>query len=320
MQKFIAVLLMLAAFFVSKADNWPQWRGPFWNGSSAEHNLPSDWSKTENVAWSLPLPGPGAATPVIWEDHVLLSSTDSQNQSLLALAVDRKSGKVLWQHKISDGLRRDNRSTFASPSPVTDGRRVIFFYSTGDLAAFDFTGQKLWARNIQTDYGTFAFLWTFSSSPLLYEGKLYLQVLQRDIPVDGRGRQDGPNDSYLLAMDPATGKTLWRQVRPSAAVGESREAFTTPGHWFTKAVRKCFSSAAIASPAMIRPAARSFGDGKPGIPLASGIGDWCHRPWLATALSWRRPLKERPSMPLRLAGPACCTMKPWPGRVTHNAR
>ncbi|MCX6905202.1 MAG: pyrrolo-quinoline quinone, partial [Verrucomicrobia bacterium] len=103
---------------------------------------------------------------------VFLSSTDLQNQSLLAMAVDRKSGKVLWQHKISDGLRRDNRSTFASPSPVTDGRRVIFFYSTGDLAAFDFAGQKLRARNIQTDYGTFAFLWTFSSSPLLYEGKL----------------------------------------------------------------------------------------------------------------------------------------------------
>ncbi len=228
MRTFVLSILTLTALAAARAENWPQWRGPAFNGSSPERNLPADWSVTENVAWSAPLPGPSAATPVVWGDYVLISSTDLQNQSLLALCLDRKTGRILWQHKVSDGIRRDRQSTFSAPSPVTDGQRAIFFYSNGELVAFDFEGRKLWSRNIQTDYGTFAFLWTFSSSPLLFDGKLYLQVLQRDVPVNGRGREDGRNDSYLLAMDPATGKTLWQQVRPSAAVAESREAFNTP--------------------------------------------------------------------------------------------
>jgi outer membrane protein assembly factor BamB len=150
------------------------------------------------------------------------------SQELLAIAVDRRTGKILWQQKVSDGFGQDNRSTYASPSPVTDGKTVWFFFGNGELAAFDFSGKKLWARNIQRDYGAFAFLWTFSSSPLLYNGRLYLQVLQRDVPVNGRGRSDGPNESYLLALNPATGKELWRHVRPSDAREESREAFSTP--------------------------------------------------------------------------------------------
>jgi len=218
--------ILLAA--TVQAENWPQWRGPAFNGSTPEKNLPAQWSKSNNVAWSAALPGPSAATPVIWGDHVFVSSTDLQNQSLVAMAFNRKTGALLWSHKVSDGFRRDDRSNYASPSPATDGQRVIFFYGNGAMAAFDFTGRKLWERNIQKDYGTFAFLWTFSSSPLLFQNRLYLQVLQRDVPVDGRGRTDGPNESYLLALNPATGQTLWRHVRHSDAVAESREAFSTP--------------------------------------------------------------------------------------------
>jgi outer membrane protein assembly factor BamB len=103
---------------------------------------------------------------------------------------------------------------------------VVFFYGNGDLVTYDFQGAKLWARNIQRDYGDFCFGWTFSSTPQLYDGKLYVQILQRDIPVDGRGK-DG-SESFLLALDPATGKQLWRVVRPTPAKMESREAFTTP--------------------------------------------------------------------------------------------
>jgi outer membrane protein assembly factor BamB len=228
MRALILTAVVIGLATAGRSENWPHWRGPSFNGSSSERGLPSTWSKTENVAWSTPLPGPSAATPIVWRDAVLVSSTDLQNQTLLALCLDRTTGRIRWQHKISEGIRRDDRSTFASPSPVTDGQRAIFYYSNGDLVAFDFAGHQLWSRNIQTDYGTFAFLWTFSSSPLLFEGRLYLQVLQRDVPVNGRGRADGPNDSYLLALDPATGKTLWQQTRPSSAVAESREAFNSP--------------------------------------------------------------------------------------------
>ena len=221
---FAATLLTLA--LPAFAENWAQWRGPAFNGSSPEKHLPAEFSKTENVAWSLDLPGPSAAAPIIWGDRVFVTSGDKKEKSLVALCLDRKTGKVLWHHTISAQYQRDDRSNYASPSPVTDGKLAIFFYGNGDFVAFDFAGKKVWSRNIQTDYGDFAYQWTFSSSPLLHGGKLYLQVLQRDEPVHGKGKPGG--ESFLLALDPATGKTLWRHVRPCEAAAESREAFSTP--------------------------------------------------------------------------------------------
>lgn len=223
-----AALLSTSLMTDALAQNWANWRGPNYNGSTTAKNLPTTFSKTENVKWVADLPGPSAATPIIWNDHVFVSSTDVKSRTLRALAFDRKSGKELWNHEVAQGFSQDNRSNLASPSPVTDGALVYFFYGTGDLVAYDFSGKQIWARNIQKDFGQFAFLWTFSTSPLLFDGKLYLQVLQRDTVVNGRGRSDGPNDSYLLALDPKTGKELWKQIRPSEARAESREAFTTP--------------------------------------------------------------------------------------------
>lgn len=221
-----SLFLVLAFSLLSALDaaNWPQWRGPNFNGFTAETGLPSKWSKIENVVWRAKLPGAGAATPVVWEDKVFVSSTDSKAKTLKAFCFDRQNGQILWSHTLSEGkIEQDSRSNYASPSPATDGRTIVFFYGNGELAGFDLDGKKLWQRNIQKDEGDFAFLWTFSSSPLLYEGKLFLQVLQRDTVVGGR-----KNESYLLAMEPRTGKTLWRRVRPSQARSESREAFTTP--------------------------------------------------------------------------------------------
>jgi len=226
--KWIAGVALLFCTNGAFGENWGQWRGPNFNGSTSDKKLPASFSKTENVAWSLDLPGPSAATPVVWSDRVFVSSTDKAEQKLLAMCIDRTTGKVLWKETVADGFRRDRQSNYASPSPATDGKRVIFFYATGDLVSYDFSGKKLWGRNIQKDYGEFAFLWTFSTSPVLYNGRLYMQVLQRDVPVDGRGNTNGANDSYLLALDAATGKQLWKQIRPSEAVSESREAFTTP--------------------------------------------------------------------------------------------
>ena len=216
-------LLLLSALPV-RAENWPQWRGPAFNGSTDETDLPSRWSRTEGIAWSAELDGAAASTPIVWEDRVFLSGVDAAKDTLQAMCLDRADGKRLWKHDVAEGTRRDFRSTFAAPSPVTDGKLVFFFFSTGDLVCYDFKAEQKWARNIQKDYGTFAFLWTFASSPTLFGGKLYVQVLQRDVPVEGRGFADRENESYLLALDPQTGKTLWRQVRGSEAVAESREA------------------------------------------------------------------------------------------------
>lgn len=227
--KILSVLVILTlATHQANAENWAQFRGPHFNGSTDETNLPTKWSTTENVAWSTTLPGPSAASPIVWGDKVFVSSTDSEAKSTVAMCLDRKTGAVLWQHTVGHELRRDSRSNFAAPTPATDGEVVVFFYGTGELVAYDFAGEEVWQRSITKDYGEFAFLWTFSSSPLLYDGKLYMQVLQRDTAVRDRGFQDRENESYLLALDPKTGNELWRVVRSSQAKSESREAFTSP--------------------------------------------------------------------------------------------
>ncbi|MCC7375910.1 MAG: PQQ-binding-like beta-propeller repeat protein [Verrucomicrobiales bacterium] len=228
----LALTLVLAlasrAATSAPAPDWPNWRGPTFNGAAPEQSLPTQFSRTEGLAWSSPLPGPSAATPIVFGDRVFISSTDSAGGSLVALCLDRKTGRELWRHKVADGISRDERSNYASPSPLTDGKHVWFFYGQGDLAAYTLDGTKVWARNIQNDFGAFAFQWTFSSSPLLHDGRLYLQVLQRNVPVNGRGKTDGPIESFLLAMSPDTGKDLWRHVRPSDARAESQESYSTP--------------------------------------------------------------------------------------------
>lgn len=225
----VGCLALLFASFSAPAENWPHWRGPAFDGSTSETKLPTTFSKTENVLWSVDLPGASSATPIIWNDQVFISSVDSANKALAALCYLKSSGQLMWSNQVSGGpVSRDNQSNFAGSSPVTDGRVVVFFYANGELAAYELSGKKAWARNLQKDYGTFAFLWTFSASPTIFDNKLYLQVLQRNTPVNGRGRADGPNDSYILALDPGTGKELWKHIRPADARDESLEAYSTP--------------------------------------------------------------------------------------------
>jgi outer membrane protein assembly factor BamB len=229
---FVVAIVIASSIAVAGAGDWPSWRGPHENGASDEATLPTKFSRTENVLWKADMPGPAASTPIVLGDRVFLSTTDEANKKLLAMCLDRKTGKELWTKRVAEGFQQDDKSNLASPSPATDGKVVVFLYGTGDLVAFDLDGNEKWKRNLQNDYGKFAFLWTFSTSPLLYDGVLYMQVLQRDVAFKAWGREvgetDKPNESYLLALNPADGKELWRQVRPSKANAESLEAFTTP--------------------------------------------------------------------------------------------
>ena len=213
-----------------RAQEWPNWRGPAFNGSAspAAKNLPVEFSPAKNIKWSVDLPGASAATPIIFGGNVFVSSVDTKNQTLLALCFDRATGKPKWSHSVGSGyiasgagdkIRKDDRSNYASPSPTTDGKRVVFFYGNGDLAAFDVAGKKLWQRNLQKEYGDFAFGWTFSSSPLLLNDKLYMQILQGD---------SHDKTSFLLCLNPQTGAEMWKAERPTSAVRESRNAYTTP--------------------------------------------------------------------------------------------
>lgn len=222
LRKIVAIVLLLTC--PALAADWPHWRGPAFNGSSPETNLPTKFSTTENVKWVADLPGDSASTPIIVGDNVFVSSINSDDE-LIAMCFDRGSGEQKWTHKVGHGPATDRRANKAAPSPTTDGKIVVFFYGTGDMAAFSVEGKKLWQRSITQDYGDFSFLWTFSSSPTFYGGAVYLPVLQRNSPVNGKGKRGA--ESFILKIDPADGKTLKRQVRPSKAEAESLEAFTT---------------------------------------------------------------------------------------------
>src|ERR1041385_265265 len=156
--KTLSIALSLATLLTTaEAENWMQWRGPSFNGSTTERGLPTEFSKTKSVKWVAELPGPSAATPIIWEDKVFVSSGDDKAKSLRAMCVERTTGKVLWNNPVGVGYNNDEKSNFSSPSPVTDGRVVVFLYGNGQLAAFDTSGKSLWSRDLQKDYGAFAY-------------------------------------------------------------------------------------------------------------------------------------------------------------------
>ncbi|MDB5355657.1 MAG: outer rane biosis protein BamB [Phycisphaerales bacterium] len=223
----VLLVAVIASSPASAQNDWPQWRGPRFNGSSEAAGLPEKLGK-ENQAWAVQLPGVGSGTPVVFGDRVFVSCVDPKSGHLIGMAVSRVDGHTLWQKEIGVGVTHSDRNDAASPSAVTDGHLVYFMFSTGNLAAFDVDGAAVWERNLQKDYGTFNILWIYSSSPLLYKGKLYVQVIQRNVPSVGISGGDGGVDSYLLALDPQTGKEIFRQTRASDAVGESRESYATP--------------------------------------------------------------------------------------------
>ena len=230
---FYGALLPLAS---EPANSWPQWRGAHQNGTSTTaENLPVSWSETENVQWRIRLPSWSAATPIIWENTVLVTSAEegfdtirAQNprqkrsekrDKLLLLAINRKNGSVLWQREIGSGNRLYRKQNLASPSPVTDGKHIWVLTGSGFLTCFDFSGKKLWQREIQKDYGGFGLNHGYASSPLLHDNHLYIQVLH-GMTTD--------EPSYVFAVDKATGKTFWKTARWTDASHESPDNYSTP--------------------------------------------------------------------------------------------
>ena len=224
----IASLACVISVAAVSADNWPQWRGPQLTGVSNEKGLPVKWSTAtgDNIAWKLPVPSRSGATPIVWNDTVFLNIATSPGGKPGApegdvelWAVNRKTGDVTWKKLIAGGNYRINKQNMSSPSPVTDGRTVWVLTGVGILKAFDFKGQELWSRDIQKDYGAFGLNWGYAASPLLHEGMLYVPVLHGM-------KTDDP--SYVLKIDGKDGKTLWRVERPTDAVVESPDSYTTP--------------------------------------------------------------------------------------------
>ena len=219
-RSIVAGIFACVGIVTLSAENWPQWRGPAMNGISSEKGLPIKWSTEENIAWKVPMPGRSGSTPIIWNETIFLNIGTQDGAGDLELwALNRNDGKIMWKGPIAGGNHIERKQNMSSPSPVTDGRTVWVMTGVGVLKAFDFKGKELWARDIQKDYGKFGLNWGYASSPLLHEGDLFVQVLHGM-------KTDDP--SYLLRINGKTGKTLWRQERPTNARNESPDSYTTP--------------------------------------------------------------------------------------------
>ena len=205
-------VLMLAS--TARAENWPSWRGPRGDGTSTEKNLPIKWSKTENVAWRLALPGAAGATPVVWNDRIFLTSVDGEALVLIAASTD---GKQLWKKPVATGNRsvRGDEGNLASPSPVTDGKHVWSFMAEGTLACFDFDGNQVWKTFLPDRYGKLNIAFGMSSTPVLDDNRLYLQLMW------GGG-------AFVLALDAKNGDEIWKHVRVSNARAECKDSYASP--------------------------------------------------------------------------------------------
>lgn len=225
----IIVIWMLIPTPGSQAqENWPQWRGPDQNGVGTARNLPTSWSLEKHIVWKAELPSWSGGTPIIWGNRIFVTSPspakteeerESGGQELFLLCLSRKDGKERWRVKLDEGNRLYRKHNNTSSSPVTDGNHVWVVTGTGQVTALTMNGKPIWTRNLQKDYGAFGLNWGYASSPLLYNGKLIIEVLH------GMHTDD---PSYIVALNTLTGKEVWRQERPTDASKESPDAYTTP--------------------------------------------------------------------------------------------
>ena len=203
---FVAVLLLATA---SHAAHWPQFRGPDATASAVGTGKPPvHFGPKTNLLWSTELP-PGISSPVLWDGRIFLTGVD--NGKLVTLAIDRITGKVLWlQPAPAEKLEAAHRiGSPAAPTACTDGERVITYFGSYGLLAYDFAGKELWRHPLPTPVVEFG----SSSSPILL-GDLVIQLCDSDM------------NSFLVAVDKRTGKQVWKTARP-----DHRRGFATPYVW-----------------------------------------------------------------------------------------
>ncbi|MFN3324792.1 MAG: PQQ-binding-like beta-propeller repeat protein [Bryobacteraceae bacterium] len=216
------------------AADWPQWRGPRSTGATTTaRDLPVQWTQTENVLWRTKLPSWSAATPIVWKDRIFITSAEegfvrlgsrqetdkSTPDKIFLMAVNRKDGSILWRKEIDSGNKLFRKQNSASPSPITDGKHVWIMTGNGKFACFTLDGKEVWKRDIQAEYGRFGLNHGYASTPLLHRGRLYVQVLHGMLTDD---------PSYVFAVEPLTGKTIWKVERPTDAIRESPDNYGTP--------------------------------------------------------------------------------------------
>jgi outer membrane protein assembly factor BamB len=225
MRGFLLLLAVSAA-----AQNWPSFRGPDAAGVADGQRLPLQWSVADsgNILWRTPIPGLAHSSPIVWGDRVFVTtavssrpdasfrrglfgagdaSDDNTPQKWQVLALDRNSGKLLWERTAFEGAPKQKRhvkSTYASSTPATDGEVVIAFFGSQGLYAYDLSGKLLWKRDLgRLNVGAYDlpdYEWGTASSPILYGDFVIVQC-------------DQQKGSFLTALNRRTGETVWRTDR-----------------------------------------------------------------------------------------------------------
>ncbi|HZM99664.1 MAG TPA: PQQ-binding-like beta-propeller repeat protein [Pyrinomonadaceae bacterium] len=200
----LTLLLVLFTLTGPASDEWSQFRGPNGTGVSETKNLPTEFGPNKNVVWKAALP-PGHSSPVLTHDRIFV--TAHEKETLLVIALDRETGKVLWRREVPRARsgRLQNVNGPASPSPVTDGKNVYVFFQDFGMVSFDPEGKERWKLPL----GPFNMFYGFGASPIVVDDKVIL-------PVD----QDHPA-SYLIAVDKNTGRVRWKVERPAVISGYS---------------------------------------------------------------------------------------------------
>jgi outer membrane protein assembly factor BamB len=185
-------------------EQWPRFRGPDGQGHSRAHDLPLEWSTTENILWRAAVPGAGNSSPIIWNDHIFLTSAEAERNERMVHCLSREDGELLWSRSIPPHEAEPNvrdKNGYASATPVTDGERVIAFFGAGGLVCYDFDGNPLWHYPMP---GVFSTTWGTGASPLLFDNSVILVHDQNKA------------DSVFLALDKRTGQPLWKRERAKA--------------------------------------------------------------------------------------------------------
>ncbi len=210
--------------------SWPSFRGANAAGVADGMNLPDVWdpAKDENVLWRTPIPGLAHSSPIVWGDRIFVTtaisskgnasfkpglygdgdaSDDTSTQKWVLYAIDRKTGKIAWERTAFEGApgnKRHMKSTYASASPATDGRIVVAWFGSQGVHAFEVNGQRLWQVDLgRVNMGAYdipAYEWGPASSPIIWNGLVFIQC-------------DTQADSFILALDAKTGKTVWKTER-----------------------------------------------------------------------------------------------------------
>ena len=220
--KPIALFLSVAAVTCTStllAEDWPQFRGPTGQGVSTETGLPTEWSADGGIAWSTPISGWGWSSPIVHGDRVFVTTAAEEGRSFRLLCLDRLTGKVLWDQEVfQQGLdsRLQQGNSYATPTPVTDGRHVFVLAFDGSVAAVAYDGSVAWTNRDFPYYSQHG----LAASPRLYGDLLIVPFDPSSQGEDKKvGWQKPWDESFVLALDKATGEVRWKGDRGLSRIG-----------------------------------------------------------------------------------------------------